>query len=113
MYDFASPVPGSNVSGLSGCVRTILAASGQRKASSHAGLLASVRSVRQIFYCLTYARAHARFIQSNKVILALGVEKVPDSPDRLNKAFEIVAVLLSGCGVFVPDTAGQAGQVVA
>ena len=84
---------------------------GQRIFIAGAALRDSVRRVRKIFYCLTYTRARVALKTiSTDVKISLGVNFLPDTPDKVKELTGFVWFLLSGSPLNLPDTAGLAGQ---
>lgn len=104
MNNAANAMPVIKMSGMSGSVRQILLSAGQLKTTTDATLRQSVRRVRQIFYCLTHARARGTLKTiSTNVKISLGVKNLPDSPDKVKEVTVFVSFLLSGTRFILPD----------
>lgn len=97
------------LSGLSGCVRLFLTGTGQKKRRTFNVLSQLVRLVRLFFNSLMYTCAPA--IEMQTFNYGLGSLFLTGQAGQMGKDSGFAGLFVSGCGVFRPDTTGQAGQV--
>lgn len=105
-----SAVVGPVLSGMSGHVRAKNSYTGQRKASTRAGLRESVRDVRCNLKSYTYACACAGSESFCFIPWELKIHRT--SRTRLVKGPVLFGFSLSGQGVATPDKPGHPGQEV-
>lgn len=109
MKAIANCVP-ATVSGLSGTVRAGMGANGQRKSSKQAGLLGSVRVVRESISSLTHARTRAKRRAEAVFIYSLRTLKKTGQAGQRKEVIGIAKESLSGFAYKARTATGKPGQ---